>query len=262
MNNVAVSGIHATAIVSSEAQIADDVTVGPNTIIEGNVTIGAGTQIGANVLVGSGARIGANVQIHHGAVVSSLPQDLKFGGEATTLSVGDNTVIREYATLNRGTVDRGETRVGANCLLMAYSHVAHDCLIGDNVILANSVNLAGHITIEDFVIIGGIVPVHQFTRIGCHAMIGGGFRVPQDICPYSLAGGYPLRITGLNLVGLRRREFSRESIKTLQHAFKLLFKSELNTTQAVERITAEVPESAEVTHLLEFIAGSSRGINK
>lgn len=262
MSATAVNGIHPAAIVSAEAQIADDVTIGPNTIVERNVTIGSGSQIGANVLIASGARIGSNVQLHHGAVVSSAPQDLKFGGEETTMVIGDNTVVREYATLNRGTVDRGETRVGANCLLMAYSHVAHDCLIGDSVILANSVNLAGHITIEDFAIIGGIVPVHQFTRIGCHAMIGGGFRVPQDICPYALAGGYPLKIAGVNLVGLRRREFPRENITALQAAFKLLFKSDLNTSQAVERIRAEVPQLPEITHLLEFIADSARGINK
>lgn len=262
MSEVAVRGIHATAIVSSEAQIADSVTIGPNAIIEGNVTIAEGTVIGANTLVGSGARIGKQVQIHHGAVVGSLPQDLKFGGEETLMLVGDNTVIREYATLNRGTNDRGETRVGANCLLMAYSHVAHDCFLGDNVILANSVNLAGHITIEDFVIIGGIVPVHQFTRIGTHAMIGGGFRVPQDVCPYSLAGGYPLSVKGLNLIGLRRRNFPRENIKALQEAFKLLFKSDLNTTQALERINAELEMTPELQHLVDFISGSERGITK
>lgn len=254
--------IHSTAIVSSEAQIADDVSIGPNAIIEGNVTIGPGTVIGANTLIASGARIGAKVQIHHGAVVSTEPQDLKFVGEETTLTVGDNTVIREYVTLNRGTADRRETRVGANCLLMCYAHIAHDCFIGDNVILANSVTLAGHITIEDYVIIGGLVPIHQFVRIGCHSMIGGGYRIPQDISPYALAVGYPLKISGLNLVGLRRRDFSREAIRSLKDSFKLLFKSGLNTTQAVERIREEIAVTPEITHLLNFISESKRGINK
>lgn len=254
--------IHANAVVSAEAQIGAGVSVGPGSVIEGNVTIGDRCRIGANTHIASGARLGKGIRVFHGAVVGSEPQDLKFGGEESLLVIGDNTTIREYVTLNRGTVDRGETRIGADCLLMAYSHVAHDCIIGSNVIMANSVNLAGHITIEDHAIIGGVVPIHQFVRIGRHAMIGGGFRVPMDVCPYALAGGYPLKIAGVNLVGLKRRGFTLEMIRPLQRAFKLLFSADLNTTQALERIESEVEKTTEVQEVLDFIANSSRGITK
>ncbi len=254
--------IHETAIVSPKAELADDVTVGPFAIIEDNVTIGAGTEIHSSALVAYGARIGKNVKIHKGAVVGSVPQDLKFAGEDTQAYVGDGTVIREYVTVNRGTVDRGETRIGENCLLMAYSHVAHDCLLGRNIIMGNCSTLAGHIEIGDFAILSGLLPVHQFVKIGAHAMIGGGFRVPQDICPFAMAAGYPLKIAGLNLVGLRRRGFSRDAIKALRHAFKLLFFSELNTTQAVERINSEMEITPEIKTILDFIAASNRGLTK
>ena len=254
------SEIHATAIVSPMAELADDVTVGPHTIIEDNVVIGSGTKIASSVLIASGARLGSGVTVAHGAVVGTVPQDLKFGGEESTLVVGDNTTIREYATLNRGTAERGETTVGRNCLIMAYAHIAHDCVIGDNVILANSVNLAGHIEIDDFAILGGVLPVHQFVKIGAHAMIGGGFRVQQDVCPYALVAGYPLGVVGLNAIGLRRRGFKRETIRTLQEVFKLLFFSRLNTTQALERIRSEIEIIPEVQVILDFIERSDRGL--
>lgn len=254
------SEIHATAIVSPMAELADDVTVGPHTIIEDNVVIGSGTKIASSVLIASGARLGSGVTVAHGAVVGTVPQDLKFGGEESTLVVGNNTTIREYATLNRGTEARGETTVGKNCLIMAYAHIAHDCVIGDNVILANSVNLAGHIEIDDFAILGGVLPVHQFVKIGAHAMIGGGFRVQQDVCPYALVAGYPLRVVGLNAVGLRRRGFKRVTIRTLQEVFKLLFFSRLNTTQALERIGSEIEIIPEVQVILDFIERSDRGL--
>lgn len=256
------SEIHPSAVVSREAELAEDVTVGPNTIIEGNVVIGSGSCIASNALIASGSRLGKGVKVHHGAVIGTIPQDLKFGGEESTAEIGDNTVVREYATINRGTVDRGKTVIGSECLLMAYSHVAHDCLIGDHCILANSVNLAGHIEIGEWAILGGVLPVHQFVKIGAHAMIGGGFRVPLDICPYALAGGYPLKIAGLNLVGLRRRGFPREVIKSLQKAFKLLFFSGLNTTQAVDRISSEIEIIPEVELILDFIEASDRGLQK
>jgi len=254
------SEIHATVIVSPMAELADDVMVGPHTIIEDNVVIGSGTKIASSVLIASGARLGSGVTVAHGAVVGTVPQDLKFGGEESTLVVGDNTTIREYATLNRGTKARGETTVGRNCLIMAYAHIAHDCVIGDNVILANSVNLAGHIEIDDFAILGGVLPVHQFVKIGAHAMIGGGFRVQQDVCPYALVAGYPLRVVGLNAIGLRRCGFRRETIRTLQEVFKLLFFSKLNTTQAVERIKSEIEIIPEVQVILDFIERSERGL--
>jgi UDP-N-acetylglucosamine acyltransferase len=254
--------VHSTAIVSLQAQLGDDVIVGPHTIIEDDVVIGAGTSIASNALIASGARIGNNVKISHGAVLGTQPQDLKFAGEKTILTVGDGTVIREYATLNRGTQATGETRVGQNCFVMAYAHVAHDCHIGNNVILANSVNLAGHIEIDDYAILGGVLPVHQFVKIGCHCMIGGGFRVQQDVCPYSLVGGYPLKVVGINSVGLRRRGFKREVLHTLESAFKILFFSDLNTTQAVQRIKDEIEMIPEVRAILDFVERSSRGMVK
>ncbi|MBD3333352.1 acyl-ACP--UDP-N-acetylglucosamine O-acyltransferase [candidate division GN15 bacterium] len=256
------SEIHPSAVVSAKAELADDVTVGPHSIVEENVVAGPGCLIASNALIASGARLGRNVEVHHGAVVSTIPQDLKFGGEDSLVEIGDNTVVREYATINRGTVDRGKTVIGSDCLLMAYSHVAHDCLIGDHCILANSVNLAGHIEIGDWAILGGVLPVHQFVKIGAHSMVGGGFRVPLDICPYALAGGYPLRIAGLNAVGLKRRGFERDTLKALQKAFKLLFFSGLNTTQAVDRIKDEMEIIPEVKVILDFIEASDRGLQK
>ncbi|MCD6250409.1 MAG: acyl-ACP--UDP-N-acetylglucosamine O-acyltransferase [candidate division Zixibacteria bacterium] len=254
------SNIHTTAIVSPKAELADDVTIGPHTIIEDNVIIGSGTKIASSALIASSARLGANVTVAHGAVVGTVPQDLKFGGEDSLLVVGDNTTIREYATLNRGTAERGETTVGKNCLIMAYAHIAHDCVIGNNVILANSVNLAGHIEIDDFAILGGVLPVHQFVKIGAHVMIGGGFRVQQDVCPYALIAGYPLRTVGLNALGLKRRGFALEAIRTIKTAYKLLFFSKLNTTQAVERIKSEVEIIPEIQVILDFIGRSNRGL--
>jgi UDP-N-acetylglucosamine acyltransferase len=254
--------IHPTAIVAAGASLGNGVEIGAHSIIEDNVTIDDGCRIGSNVLIADGARLGKNVKVHHGAVLATIPQDLKFGGEPSLLRVGDNTVVREYATLNRGTKHRGETTVGSDCLLMAYSHVAHDCLIGDHVILANSVNLAGHIEIGDYAILGGLVPVHQFVKIGRHVMIGGGFRIPMDICPFAMCGGYPVKVMGLNIVGLRRRGFPQETFDGLEKAFRILFRSKLNTTQAVEKIKAEVELIPEVQEILDFIAASERGICK
>jgi UDP-N-acetylglucosamine acyltransferase len=254
--------IHKTAIVSAKADIHESVEIGPYTIVEDNATIGEGTRIQSHAVIASGARIGRNVTIAHGAVVGTVPQDLKFEGESTVANIGDNTTLREYVTVNRGTNESGSTDVGHDCLLMAYAHVAHDCKIGNNVIMANSVNLGGHVHIDDFAIVGGVVPVHQFVKIGCHAMIGGGFRVPQDLCPYALAGGYPLKIFGINLVGLKRRNFPQETIRTLQDAYKILFKSNLNTSQAVARIMETIEIIPEVQNILDFIKASSRGLVK
>lgn len=254
--------IHPTAIVDSKAEIGDNVTVGPFTIVEPNVIIEDNVTIGANCLVAEYTELKKNVTLFHGVVVGTVPQDLKFKGEKTKLIIGEGTTLREYAMLNRGTAESGQTSVGKNCFLMAYTHVAHDCHLGDHIIMANSVNLAGHIEIGDYAIIGGIVPVHQFVKIGAHSMIGGGFRVQQDICPYALAGGYPLKIAGLNAVGLKRRGFSKESISLLDKTFKILFFSNLNTTQAVEKIKNEIEISAEVKTVLDFIGRSARGIVK
>ena len=252
--------IHPSAIVSPGAELADEVVVGAHTVIEDDVRIAPGCEIGTSTIIHSGVRLAEGVRVFHGAALGGEPQDLKFGGEKTELFIGENTVIREFVTLSRGTKATGKTRIGKNCLLMAYSHVAHDCVIGDNVILVNSVNIAGHVEVEDFAIIGGIVPVHQFVRIGRHSMIGGGLRVPKDVPPYIMAGGQPLRYYGLNSVGLRRRGFSADSRSALKKAYYFLFQSELNTRQAVEKIRAEFGEVAEVQHLLEFIAKSKRGL--
>ncbi len=256
------TNIHNTAIVSSKAELADGVTVGPHTIIEDDVVIGEGTRIASNVLLADGARLGRNVKVSHGAVIGTPPQDLKFGGEITQARIGDDTVIREYVTVNRGTRAHGESSVGKNCMLMAYAHVAHDCIVGDNVIMANSVNLGGHIEIDDYAILGGVLAVHQFVKIGAHAMIGGGFRVVQDVCPFAMVAGYPLRVIGLNSVGLRRRGFEKETIQALKRAFGLLFHSGLNTTQAVEKINEEMNIIPEVQTLLDFLPRSTRGIVK
>ncbi len=257
MNN-----IHPSAVVSPKAELDPSVKVGPFTIIEDDVVIGKGTEIVSSARIASGAVIGENVRIFHGAVIGTVPQDLKFGGEKTRVVIGDGTTVREYATINRGTSAHGESTVGKNCFLMAYSHIAHDCIIGDNVIMANSVNLAGHIEVGDYAILGGVLPVHQFVKIGAHCMIGGGFRVQQDVCPYALVAGYPLKVVGINAIGLKRRGFKAETIRTLEVVFKILFFSKLNTTQAVERIHGEVEIIPEVQEILEFLNRSNRGIVK
>jgi UDP-N-acetylglucosamine acyltransferase len=256
------TNIHPTAIVDSGAEIGDNVEVGPYAIIENNVVIGDGCRIDPQVLIASGARLGREVAVHKGAVLATVPQDLKFGGEETTLEIDDRTVIREYATLNRGTSYHWKTKVGKNCLLMAYSHIAHDCFVGDNVIIGNCTALAGHIEIGEYAIISGLVPVHQFVRIGAHSMVGGGFRVPQDIVPYALCGGYPLKVIGLNLVGLKRRGFAPDVLKALDRAFRIIFRSKFNTSQALTRVKEEVEMMTEVKLLVDFIEGSERGICK
>lgn len=251
--------IHPTAIVHPKARLGENVTVGPFSIIEEDVEIGEGTRIDSHVLVANGARIGKNCHIHHGAVISTIPQDLKFSGEETFLEIGDHTIIREYCDLNRGTKERGKSVIGSHCLLMAYTHVAHDCLVGNHVILANAVQLAGHVTIEDHVTIGGMVPVHQFCRIGKHAFVGGGFRVVQDVPPYILAAGEPLTYKGLNIIGLRRRGFPQETIALLRKCYRFLYQAKLNTSQAVEKIRSELEPTPEIQAVLEFIEKSERG---
>lgn len=252
--------IHPTAIVAPEAELGDNVRIGPLAVIEADVVIGEGTTIAAHAMICSGARIGKNCRIHNGAVIASLPQDLKFGGEATLFEIGDNTTVREFATLNRGTAAHGKSTLGSNCLLMAYTHIAHDCIVGDNVIMANGVQLGGHVTIEDHAIIGGMTPVHQFCHVGQHCMIGGGFRVIQDVPPYITASEEPLRFAGLNSIGLRRRGFSAETLSLLKRLYRTLYRSNLNTTQAVTRIKEELPMTPEVTNVLRFIENSDRGI--
>lgn len=252
--------IHPTAIVDPAARLGDDVVVRPYAIVEKNTVIGDRTTIGSHALVASGSRIGSDCRVFNGAVVGTIPQDLKFKGEDSILKVGNRTTIREFATLNRGTADLGATTIGSDCLIMAYAHVAHDCVIGNNVILANAVNLAGHIAIEDYASIGGMTPVHQFVRIGRNVFIGGGFRVSKDVPPFILAGNEPLRYTGLNSVGLRRRNFQPEVITALKKTYRIIFRSGLNVSQALERISLELEMIDEVKSVVDFIKNSQRGI--
>ncbi len=253
--------IHSTAIVSSKAQLADNVTVDPYAVIEDDVIIGEGTYIGPHTLIANGARIGKQCKIHKGAVVSTAPQDLSYKNEPTTFELGDNSVIREFCTLNRGTTKQHlKSTVGSNCLLMAYVHVAHDCVIGNNVIIANSVQMAGHITIQDFAIIGGLTAIHQFVTIGAHTMIGGHFRIPKDVPPFVIAGGWPVSFERLNIIGLRRRGFTKEAIDALNDAYRILYLSKLNVSQGVEKITSTMTITPEIRQLLDFIAASKRGI--
>ncbi|RKY87613.1 acyl-[acyl-carrier-protein]--UDP-N-acetylglucosamine O-acyltransferase [candidate division KSB1 bacterium] len=254
--------IDPTAIVKKEAEIGDNVSIGPFSIIEKNVIIGENTKIGSGVVISSGTSIGKGCNIFHGAVLGTIPQDLKFTGEETILRIGDNTTIREYATINRGTKYSGKTVVGKNCLVMAYVHIAHDCVIKDNVILANAVNMAGHVEIDDFAIVGGIVPIHQFVKIGKHSFIGGGYRVPKDVPPYILAAEEPLTYCGLNIVGLKRRGFSREAIEIIKKVYKFIYRSSLNVSQALEIIEKEIEKTKEVNEIVRFIKSSKRGIIK
>ena len=252
--------IDSRAVVSPKAQLADGVIVGPNTIIEDDVIVGSGTSVASNALLANGTRIGKECRIHHGAVVGTIPQDLKFGGEVTTLEIGDHTTVREYATLNRGTNAHKKTIIGSHCFIMAYVHVAHDCVVGNHVILANSVNMGGHVVIEDYAVVGGVLAVHQFVRIGRHSMIGGGFRAVKDVPPYVLAGQEPLAFQGLNTVGLKRRNFPQNTIDDLDKAYRYIYNAHLNVSQAIEKIKAELSMTNEIKHVIEFIEQSKRGI--
>ena len=252
--------IHPTALVDEGAKLSGGVTVGPYSIIGPGVTVGSGTTIGPHVLIERDTILGNACQISKGAVLGTDPQDLKFKGEPTTLHVGDRTVIREYATLNRGTAASGKTSVGSDCFLMAYVHVAHDCEIGNHVILANAVNMGGHVTIEDWAIVGGLSAIHQFVRIGAHAFVGGASRVAQDVPPYVRVAGSPPKLYGLNSVGLDRRGVSDEVRKALKAAYRILFQSGLNVTQGLARAEAEVEQLPEVRRLLTFVRNSQRGI--
>lgn len=254
--------IHKTALVHPEAKIGDDVEIGPYTIIDKKVTIANGTIIGPKVVIEGTTSIGKNCKIYTGAIIGTPPQDLKYKGEETKVSIGDNNVIREYATINRGTVAKGETKLGNNNLIMAYAHIAHDCSIGNNTILANVATLAGHVVIEDKAIVGGITPVHQFVRIGTMSIVGGASRTTKDIPPYCKAAGSPIRMFGLNSIALERSNFSEEVKSQLKMAYKIVFKSKLNTTQAIEKLEKESDLCDEVRHFITFIKGSERGICK
>ncbi len=250
------------AEVSPKAFLGENVSVGPFSIVEPGAVIGDGTSVAASALIAAGARIGRECRIHHGAVIGHMPQDLKYAGEPTTCELGDRNVVREYATLHRGTGEGGRTIIGNDNFLMAYCHIAHDCVLGNKIIMANAASLAGHTDVEDYVIIGGLTPVHQFTRLGRHSMVGGGLRVGKDVPPYILAGGEPLTFEGLNSIGLRRRGFPRETIDALERTYAMIYRGGLNVSQAVTKIEADPALSAlpEVRVVLDFIRGSKRGI--
>jgi len=250
------------AYVHPQAKVANNVVIEPFVNIEKNVVIEEGTWIGSNVTIMEGARIGKNCRVFPGAVIGAIPQDLKYDGEETLVKIGNNTTIREFATINRGTKANMETVVGSNCLLMAYCHVAHDCIIGDNVILANAATLAGHITIDDWAIVGGMAAVHQFAKIGTHAFISGGGLVRKDVPPFAKAAREPLSYVGVNSIGLRRRGFSNEQINQIQDIYRYIYLKNYNVTQAVNYIEAEIPATAERDEILSFISKSTRGIMK
>lgn len=252
--------IHPTAIVDPGACLGHDVEIGPFAIIGPDVTIGDGCRIHARATLERNVRLGREVSVGIGSVLGGEPQDLKFGGEETVVEVGDGTRIREYATINRGTSASGATRLGANCFIMSYVHLAHDCHVGDGVIIANATQLAGHVTVQDRAIISGLVAVHQFVTIGSMAFIGGASRVNQDIPPFVKAVGNPVELYGLNTVGLRRANYPSETVSALKRAYRLFFNSDLNLSQAQERARQELPPVPEVGLLLEFVASSQRGI--
>ena len=250
------------AFVHPNAEIGKNVTIDAFAYIDENVVIGDGTHIYPHATVLPGARIGKNCNIFPGAVISAIPQDLKFVGEETTAVIGDNTTIRECATVNRGTASKGTTIVGNNCLIMAYAHVAHDCKLGDRIILGNATQLAGEVVVDDWAIISGGALVHQFCHLGAHIMVQGGSRISKDIPPYVMVGREPLGYMGLNIVGLRRRGFVAEQMNAIQESYRYVYLSGLNTTQALDAIEKNIPESKEREDILQFIRSSERGIIK
>ena len=250
------------AYVHPGAKIAKNVVVEPFTTINNNVKIGEGTWVGSNVTIMEGARIGKNCFIYPGSVISGNPQDLKFEGEDSICEIGDNTTIRECVTINRGTKDRGSTKIGKNCLIMAYSHVAHDCFIGDNCIFSNNSTLAGHVTVGTHVILAGMVAVHQFCSIGNHAFVAGGSLVRKDVPPFVKAAREPLSYVGINSVGLRRRGFESKVIMEIQSMYRTLYQKRYNNTQAVAIMEGEMEATKERDEILQFIKNSQRGIMK
>lgn len=254
------SRIHPTAIISPDAEIAADAEIGAFAIVGEGCTIGSGCVIAPRATLERNVTLGRAVKVGIGTILGGAPQDLKYAGEETTVEIGDDTVIREYATINRGTSHSFKTTVGKNCLLMSYVHIGHDCRIGDSVILSNVVQLAGHVTIEDRAILSGLSAVHQFARIGRQSFIGGMSRVSKDIPPFLKAVGNPVKLYGLNTIGLQRSGMDEETILELKRAYRLLFRSDLNVTQAIERVQTEIEPLPEVKELIRFLEASERGV--
>jgi UDP-N-acetylglucosamine acyltransferase len=251
--------IHPSAIISPEAKIGKNVSVGPFAIIGEGCEVGDGCVIAPHAMLERNVKLGANVKVGAGTILGGEPQDLKFGGEETTVEIGEGTTIREYTTINRGTTHSFKTSVGKNCLLMSYVHLAHDCQIGDGVILSNVVQLAGHCIVEDKAIISGLTAVHQFVRVGRHCFVGGCSRVTKDIPPFLKAAGNPVQLYGLNTIGLQRSGFSEDVLRELKRAYRLFFRSDLNVSQAMER-ASELESYPEVKELVKFVEASERGV--
>jgi UDP-N-acetylglucosamine acyltransferase len=255
--------IHKTALIDGKAELDSGVEVGPYSIIGPNVKIGKNTKIGPHVIIDQWTQIGEGCNIFQFSSIGAAPQDLKYRGEESWVMMGNNNTLREFVTINRGTSQAGgKTIIGNNNFFMAYCHVAHDCRIGNHVILANAATLAGHIQIEDHAIVGGLVGVHQFVRLGCHSIIGGGSGVNKDIPPYTMANGQRAKLYGLNLVGLKRHNFSQDVLRDLKKAYRLILRSNQTLEKSIERAQAEVPHSLEVDHFIDFIKSSERGITR
>ncbi len=252
--------ISKNAVVSPKAKLGDNVTIKDFAVIEDGASIGDSVVIGTNAIVHGGTTIAANCKIYHSAVLGAEPQDLKYKGEPTTLEIGEGTIIREFATISRGTTHRGKTTIGKNCFLMNYVHIPHDSEIGNNVILANAVNMGGHVVIEDWATVGGLVGIHQFVKIGMYSFLAFSSRVTQDVPPYILAGGNPINYKGLNLVGLKRRGFSEEAIRHIKQAYTYIYNSSYNISDAIKAIKDSIKPTEEVKNIIEFIEKSERGI--
>ena len=256
------SKIHPTSVIHAGASLGEGVEIGPYTTIDRGVIIGENTKIGPNVFIDEGTTIGKNCKISKGTVLGTPPQDFKYKGEKTYLKIGDNNTIREYVTINRSTEEGKATTIGDNNYFMAYSHIAHNCRLGNGIVMANAAALGGHVNIEDHAILGGLVGVHQFVNIGRLSIIGGCSKVVKDVIPYAKADGHPLKIYNLNSVGLRRGNFPEEVIGMLKEAFKIIFRTDLNTSQALKKLKEQFPHQQEVKHIIAFIENSRRGITK
>ncbi len=253
--------IHSTAIIQPGAKLAENVSIGPYTVIGEHVVIGSGTTVASHVVIEGWTEIGCDNQIYQFSSIGAAPQDLKYAGQETYLKIGDRNRFREFTTLNRGTEEGGGlTSVGSDNLFMAYSHVAHDCIIHDHAILANGATLAGHVEIESAAILGGLTAIHQFCRVGCNSMTSGGSMVSQDIPPYTVAQGDRAKTVGLNLIGLKRCGFSEETIRGIKKAYRMIFRASLRLEEALEKIDAEIEMSPELDHFVSFIKNSQRGI--
>jgi UDP-N-acetylglucosamine acyltransferase len=257
-----ITGIHPAAFVDDRARLGAGVTIGPGAVVGPEVQVGEDSVIGSHVSIAGGTRIGRGCRIHHGAALGGPPQDLKYRGEPSYLEIGDHTVVREFVTANLATEPGATTRIGSHCMLMAYSHVAHNCQLGDHVILANAVQMAGYVTIEDWAIVGGGTVIHQFVRIGRHAMVGGGSRIAQDVAPFIKLAGSPPRLAGINSIGLERRGLPKQSCVALDRAYRILFRKGLTLEDAVARMRAEFPNEAEVEVLARFAETSARGLTR